>query len=89
MASAPDLERHETFFSMIPFFSGYRETNTLELVLTVSYLEVAEKHGLHLESFLIVLPVSSVRSASFFDQDAYPKFTVQVDVPPEDQTILP
>lgn len=85
LASAPDLEPHETFFSMVPFFSGYRETSTLELVLTVSYLEVSEKHNLDLAEFLVVIPVASVRSASFFDQDAYPKFTVKIDDPPADQ----
>lgn len=82
LASAPDLEPHEIFFSMVPFFSGYREASTLELVLTVSYLEVSGKHDLDLANFLIVIPIASVRSANLFDQDAYPKFTVKIDDPP-------
>ena len=82
LASAPDLEPHEIFFSMVPFFSGYREASTLELVLTVSYLEVTERHNLDLANFLIVIPIASVRSANLFDPDAYAKFTVKIDDPP-------
>ena len=79
LASAPDLEPHETFFSMVPFFSGYREASTLELVLTISYLDVSARDNVDLSNFLVVIPIANVRSASLFDPDAYPKFAVSVD----------
>ncbi len=82
LGSAPDLEPHETFFSMVPFFSGYRDASTLELVLTISYLDLAGNANVRLSEFWVVLPIASIRSASFFDQDAYPKFTVRLDDPP-------
>lgn len=79
LGSAPDLEPHETFFSMVPFFSGYRDASTLELVLTISYLDLAGNANVRLSEFWVVLPIASVRSASFFDQDAYSSFTVRMD----------
>jgi hypothetical protein len=60
-----------------PFYSVYRDRATLRLVLTVHYLNVYDQHGLDAEDFLVVVPVASIRMASFFDQAAYRAFIVE------------
>ncbi len=75
--SAPNMEPTDTFVGMIPFFSGYRHSETRTLSLTVDYLSVYEREGLEPEDFRVVFPISSIRSASFFDQSIYPAFSVE------------
>ena len=81
VAAAPNLEPHDTFLAITPFYSGYRDRNTLRLVLTVDYLSAYEKEGFNAEDFRVVMPIASVRMASFFDQTAYPAFIVESDQP--------
>jgi hypothetical protein len=87
VAAAPNLEPHDTFLAITPFYSGYRDRATLRLVLTVDYLNVYDQHGLYAEDFRVVVPVASIRMASFFDQAAYPAFIVEAGEPqPESPT---
>jgi hypothetical protein len=79
VAAAPNLEPHDTFLAITPFYSGYRDRNTLRLILTVDYLIVYDREGFNAEDFRIVVPIASVRMASFFDQTAYPAFVVESD----------
>jgi hypothetical protein len=81
VAAAPNLEPHDTFLAITPFYSGYRDRQTLRLVLTVDYLNVYDQHGLYAEDFRVVVPVASIRMASFFDQAAYPAFIVEAGEP--------
>lgn len=83
VAAAPNLETHDTFLSITPFFSGYRDKNHLGLVLTVDYLSVYERQHLDPEDFNVTVPVASVRMASFFDQTIYPAFNVESSSDPE------
>jgi hypothetical protein len=84
VAAAPNLESHDAFFSITPFFSGYRDTTTMDLVLTVDYLRVYEREHLAPEDFNVTVPIASVRMASFFDQSAYPAFLVESGESSED-----
>jgi hypothetical protein len=59
-----------------------RDRGTLRLVLTVDNLSVYDQHGLYAEDFRVVVPVASIRMASFFDQAAYPAFIVEACEPP-------
>ncbi len=77
VAAAPNLESHDTFLSITPFFSGYRDKDDLALALTVDYLKVYESEHLKPEDFNITIPLASVRMASFFDQTVYPAFVVE------------
>ena len=77
VAAAPNLEPHDTFVSITPFFSGYRDDKTLELVLTVPYLKVYQDQDLDPGAFNVTLPISSIRIASLFDHTAYPYFVVE------------
>ncbi len=83
VAAAPNLESHDTFLSITPFFSGYRDKDDMALALTVDYLRVYEAEHLDPEDFNITIPLSSVRMASFFDQTVYPAFLVESPTPEE------
>ena len=80
VAATPNLEPHDTFLAITPFFSGCRRQDTLDLQLTVDYLDVYEREGLDPSDFRIVIPISSIATASLFDQNAYTRFVVE---PPE------
>lgn len=77
LAAAPNLESHETFFSLTPFLSGYRDKDTLELVFTTDYLHVYEKGSLDVDDCNVALPIASVRSASLFDHTVYDDFRIE------------
>jgi hypothetical protein len=79
VAAAPNLEPHDTFLSITPFYSGYRDKETHRLMFTVDYLKVYDKHALDPEDCRVVVPMSSIRMASLFDQAAYPAFIVESD----------
>jgi hypothetical protein len=67
IVDAPNLEAHDAFLSLMPWFSGYRDKDTLVLVFTVDYLRVYEKQNLEKYHFRVVVPISSIRMISFFD----------------------
>jgi hypothetical protein len=79
IAAAPNLSPHDTYLSMTPLYSGYRNKQTLQLVFTVDYLEVYEARHLDPKDFRVVVPMASIRMASLFDQAAYASFRVESD----------
>jgi hypothetical protein len=81
VAVAPSLAPHDTYLSIIPLYSGYRNQDTQELKFTVNYLEVYERQGLDKTVFRVVLPIASIRMASLFDHSVYPAFCVESDEP--------
>ena len=85
VAAAPSLAPQDTYLSITPFYSGYRDRETNELILTVDYLAVYEKKNLDAYDFRVVLPMANIRVASFFDQSIYPSFIVESDQPQPDQ----
>lgn len=92
VAWLPTLSPTDTYFSLIPIFSGYRDKDTLNLIFTVAYLDIYEK-GFSPSNFKVVLPMANIRSLAFFDPKAYPEFIVEqkesgssanFNVPPDD-----
>ena len=77
IAEAPNLEPHNTHVTIIPFLSGYRVRETLELRLVTDYLAVYDERKLDPQNFGIALPIASIRMAGFFDQDLYAAFPVE------------
>ncbi len=75
-AAAP----HDTYLSITALYSGYRSKETLELTFTVDYLTVFRKHEeLNPDDFRVVVPLASIRMASFFDETVYPEFRLESD----------
>ncbi len=81
VAAAPNLAPHDTHLAITPFFSGYRDKDTLELTLTVDYLKVYEANTLNPDDFRVVIATENVRMASLFDHTAYPNFIVETTDP--------
>lgn len=77
VAAEPNLAPHDTYLGITPFYSGYRNRETQELVFTVNYLDAHEKLQLDPMDFRIVVPMASIRVANFFDQSVYASFTVE------------
>ncbi len=82
VAAAPNLAPHDTYLEITPFYSGYRDKETQELVFTVNYLDVYEKQHLDPDNCRVVLPMASICMASLFDHSVYPAFRVESDQPP-------
>jgi hypothetical protein len=76
VSSVPTLSPTDTYFSVIPFFSGYRDKDTLDLNFTVDYVKLYDK-GLSPDHFKVVLPIASIRGIAFFDPAAYPAFVIE------------
>ena len=66
--------------AVVPMFSGYRDENTQDLVITLDYFPVidmylGEKPSLTEEDFRVVLPMSEIVSARLFYEDMYDQFS--------------
>lgn len=69
-------ERSGSDVALVPFASGYRNKDTRELVITASYVETIsdfKKASRDLGDLQIVIPVSEIVFARFFDSDLYEK----------------
>ena len=60
--------------SLIPVMSGYRNKETLELVLTRNYAQMTSQSNLDYEDFRIVIPKDQIVSVRLFDPDTYQMF---------------
>ncbi|MEJ7605331.1 MAG: hypothetical protein WKF37_03475 [Bryobacteraceae bacterium] len=76
ITDAPTLEAHETFLTIYPILSGYRD-DRMNLILTVDYSHVYLQHVLDPTEFPVTMPISSIRMAGYFDQAIHSSFTVQ------------
>lgn len=76
VAEAPNLEPHDRYARIIPFFSGYRSSDSLELFFTVDYLRHydQDKDPSEWPDFSVVIPLDSIRTISFFDHAEYQKY---------------
>lgn len=81
IAVAPNLAPHDTYLAITPFYSGYRDRETQQLVFNVDYLAVYSAQALDPRNFRVVLPMANIRIASLFDESAYPAFLVETEPP--------
>jgi hypothetical protein len=77
VVSAPSLAPSATHFAILPFLSGYREPETLNLIFTVDYLNTYEEKKLDPTEFRVVVPIQKVQTIAFFDPSVYHSFVVQ------------
>lgn len=71
--SAPNLAPTDSFVSLIPFLSGYRDATTLELKLTTNYMG----READLSNFEVVVPIAEISTLAYFDHTLYEKFDVE------------
>ena len=71
VAESPNLDPQEMYFRLLPFTSGYRDTDTLEAVRTVFYDAALRVQEIDLNDLRITLPIQDVAIANLFNEDLY------------------
>ncbi len=74
---SPDPHAAGKSISLMPLISGYRDKDTLKLVLTTDYIPIYDKAktaSQKYDEFRLVIPVDQVVSIGFFDFVAYKQF---------------
>ena len=64
----------ESDIAISPVLSGYRHSETRDLIVTTNYAPVLLDSDLDIEHFRVVIPLAEVASARRFDPDAYQLF---------------
>ena len=72
MAAAGDAD-----IAIVPVASGYRDSETRELRITMDYLPALQQSDLEIAEFRVVIPLSEIASARRFDPDIYKLFDRQ------------
>jgi hypothetical protein len=67
--------------AMVPMFSGYRDEDTLDSMITMDYAPVIRRNlgqnrALDLRDFRVVIPMSEIVSVRLFDEDVYNDFSM-------------
>lgn len=68
---SPNLEIEMTHVVLLPAMSGYREQESLRTNFTTNYISLWRSGKVQPEEFLVLIPVSSIKTASIFDLDIY------------------
>lgn len=82
VSDAPNLEPHETYVAISPMLSGYRDSNTQELRLSTDYLRAYATQNPR--DFRIVISMSAIKTATYFDHAIYKAFSIEVSGPSSD-----
>ena len=77
VAEAPNLNPEEKYFRILPLVSGYRDKDTLETFRTTFYKGLTETA--RTGDFVVTLPIADVKTANFFDPDAYEHYFAEED----------
>lgn len=94
MAGAVDPVDSRDMIRILPYMSGYRESDTLRVRYTTFYVELYKRleeptlEHLHPEQFEIAFPFADIQSVNLFDIDAYIAFQ-EIRSPAANQTELP
>ena len=57
--------------AIVPVASGYRDSESRELRITINYLPALQQSDLEIAEFRVVIPLSEIASARRFDPDVY------------------
>lgn len=80
VVQAPTLRLEDAFVSLLPIYSGFRDQNTQEFVLTNDYQQIyeellaADDFDRSYPEFRLTLMLRDIRAASLFDDDVYAMF---------------
>lgn len=76
----PNLEPTDEYLKIMPYYSGFRDSESLMMDLRTSYKELyriideaedGKLHGLTAGDFEIVIPVKTITTASLFSEETY------------------
>jgi hypothetical protein len=74
VAQSPNLDPQELYFKLLPFSSGYRDSDTLVTHRSVFYQDVLQDAGIEKEQFFVTLALKDVKIASLFNDGVYNEF---------------
>jgi hypothetical protein len=84
---APNLRPEDQFVGLLPVVSGYRDKDTLRLVVTTNYAPAIQAQKIPASDFEITFALSAVDTANLFDPNLYPLFEgFAPDQAPSDQS---
>lgn len=81
LTRSPNLRPDERNLALLPVASGYRHKETMQIIWNVRY--PVEQYGTTLdpEEFILVLPLSDIKSARLFDEDYGELFASEGETP--------
>jgi hypothetical protein len=88
----PNFSPEEQFVGLLPVVSGYREKDTLQLLVTTNYFQAINAGTTPPHDFEVTFALNSIESASLFDPAAYPHFDGPPPgkpAPPDPPVVLP
>lgn len=74
VAESPSLDPRDSYFRLLPLFSGFRDPETLETFRTVFYEEVLNDPNFDTDEFVITLPLKDIKIAGLFNEDVYNEY---------------
>jgi hypothetical protein len=74
VAETPNLDPQELYFRILPFMSGYRDPEKLEVHRTVFYQDVLADQKLDPGQFFLTLALKDVKIAGLFNQDVFNEY---------------
>jgi hypothetical protein len=84
ITESPNLDPQELYFRLLPYRSGYRETDNLKTVYTTYYEGALGESSLRKEDLIITLPLKDVKAANLFDEDLYNDYFAEPIEPSDD-----
>lgn len=77
---SPSLLPQEKYFRLLPYMSGYRDSNTLETFRTVFYQDVLETPGIDADELVLTLPLDGVKIAGRFNENVYNEYFAEEEL---------
>lgn len=84
ITESPNLDPQELYFRLLPYRSGYRDSDNLKTIYTTFYDEALTETSLYKEDLIITLPLKDVKAANLFDEDLYNDYFAEPFEPSED-----
>jgi hypothetical protein len=81
----PSLLPQERYFRLLPYMSGYRDSNTLETFRTVFYEDVLNTPEIDKNELVLTLPLDAIKIAGRFNENVYNEYFAEPE-PGEDET---
>jgi hypothetical protein len=76
---SPNLVPQERYFRLLPYMSGYRDSNTLETFRTVFYEDVLNSPVIDADELVLIFPLESIKSAGRFNENVYDEYFAEPD----------
>lgn len=70
----PNLSPEQQFVGLLPLLSGYRDKDTMRLVITTNYAKVLHSDLSAADDFELTFSLAVIETANLFDVKAYPLF---------------